>query len=203
MVDYISYFSDVLPTIIVNKMGISKPRKTCPKGKTLNKKTGRCILKKKAAKPKKRECGRGRIYNQETGKCVSVNGKIGKLLKPRSEAVVSQPNRREDCLTERVYLRPMLTPEIPINGGDLLHLVEKWYSDKISRIVKMNEGMVSVDNMSFSDGYISLDISAPSIKYMQMFRDSIEDPDDEGNFPIRYEGDEYYVYGSIKMRECI
>jgi hypothetical protein len=86
-------------------MGKSNSRKTCPSGKIMNPKTGRCVSKtgkigmgllgkapksgtRKSPTGKTKGCPSGKIMNPKTGRCVSKTGKIGMGLMgkaPRSK----------------------------------------------------------------------------------------------------------------------
>jgi len=75
-------------------MGKSNSRKSCPSGKIMNPKSGRCVSKngkigrrmvgksprtrtRKSSMGKTKGCPSGKIMNPKTGRCVSKTGKIG------------------------------------------------------------------------------------------------------------------------------
>ncbi len=60
-----------------NNVKLSFKKKTCPEGKIINPKSGRCINEKKNRKKKtqlliKKECPEGKFINPKTGRCIKI-----------------------------------------------------------------------------------------------------------------------------------
>jgi hypothetical protein len=60
-------------------------KKTCPAGKTMNPKTGRCV-----AKPAPKTCTVGKTINPKTGRCVKKTCPAGKTMNPKTGRCVKK-----------------------------------------------------------------------------------------------------------------
>jgi hypothetical protein len=185
-------------------------RKSCPSGKTINPRTGRCVLKKGSLGKKISKRSPRKISSRKPARKTSpkrsprkTSPKKTRKTSPKKSPRKSTPQTRGGCLKQRVYIKPGLVPQVPIEEGNLIKMVEKWYRERVMDQSRMFGSSVSVKKVDYDKGYITVDMTSSDEKAIDEFSNLIEDPDDDGNHPIKYQGEDHTIYGSIRMKKCL
>ena len=115
--DIISVNNILVELVILLKIKKNSSKKTCPPGKELNPKTGRCINIKIKKKVSKKTCPPGKELNPKTGRCINIKikKKVSKKTCPSGKELNPKTGRCINIKTKKKVSKKICPPGKEIN----------------------------------------------------------------------------------------
>jgi len=85
---------------------------------------------------------------------------------------------------------------------DLVAAISAWYQELVKLFVS-RYSVISDVQVTHDDEFIYVRFKSETEKASDWFVEDLEDPDDDGNYPLSYNGQMYLIDGEIKNKQCI
>jgi hypothetical protein len=80
--------------------------------------------------------------------------------------------------------------------------ISAWYQEQVRRIAS-RYSVISDVQVTHDDEFIYIRFKSDTEKASNWFVEDVEEPDEDGNYPLSYNGQMYLIEGEIKNKQCI